>query len=122
MVIGDRALELRQKLKDSPIHYFDLGTLWWEWFKMPFCFALWVVRRDFYESNKEVVNHLAALLKKRVKENLSQIASSPQDHKDYLLNFDYGLDIDILQGLFLFYERAAKLGWTNRVKDLEFIR
>jgi len=122
MVIGDRALELRNQLENSPVHYYDLGTLWWEWLKMPFCFALWVVRKDFYEANKETVKQFAEALKKRVKENLSRISVSGEDTKDYLLNFDYGLDMDILQGLFLFYERAAKLGWTKRIKDLEFIQ
>jgi len=117
LVIGDQALHIREQLNGSA-HFYDLGTLWWEWMKKPFCFALWVVRRDFYQKNREAVNQIAEILRKRVAVNLSEI---PVHLKEYLLNFDYSLSPDILQGLFLFYERAAKLGWVNRIKDVEFI-
>ncbi len=118
LLIGDQALKAREKLNGSA-KFHDLGTLWWEWMKKPFCFALWVVRRDFFAENREAVNELAQALRNRVKENLSKIE---EPHKNYLLNFDYGLDPDILQGLFLYYERAAKLGWTNRIQDVEFAK
>lgn len=122
LVIGDLALALRRRFQNSETHFYDLGTLWWEWLKMPFCFALWVVRKDFYEANREQVNKFISALKDNVQKNLINSSSLSEDEKKYILNFDYGLDLDILQGLFLFYERAAKLGWTKRLKNVEFAK
>ncbi len=133
LTIGDHALIMRHRLENSDVHFYDLGTLWWEWFKKPFCFALWIVRKDFYAQKPEIVRRVLAILKEGVKKNLRGLdpilqtlkplngISSKEYMKNYLLNFDYGLKPEIIQGLFLFYERAAKLGWSGRIKNLEFV-
>ncbi|MBI4398725.1 MAG: menaquinone biosynthesis protein [Candidatus Omnitrophica bacterium] len=129
LVIGDEALHLRSELE---MGFYDLSTLWWAWMKKPFCFALWVVRKEYTDANPDVVREFMNQLGRRVEKNISSLHETIQSIvplngfskeylKQYLQNFDYGLSGDILQGLFLFYERAARLGWTERVNKLEFI-
>ncbi len=45
MVIGDAALT--QPWKSRFVHLYDLGQLWYEMTRLPFVFAVWVVRRAY---------------------------------------------------------------------------
>ena len=56
LLIGDEAL--RAKAKRLLPHVMDLGSSWKELTGMPFVFAVWAVRRDFYEAYQEEVHAL----------------------------------------------------------------
>ena len=45
LLIGDEALRRRYGVPGYPYRY-DLGEEWYKWTKMPFIYALWVIRRD----------------------------------------------------------------------------
>ena len=153
LVIGDRALEFRRRFTDPAIHYYDLATFWWEWMKRPFCFALWVTRREFFDQHPEAVRKLGEQLRTQINSyppttllksplergpargggvcethwvlspshTPSACGGHPSQEGTYLSLFTYTLTPEILQGLFLFYERAAKLGWIKPLKNVEFV-
>ena len=59
VLIGDAAL--RASLYDAPrlgLHVYDLGQMWKEWTSLPFVFAVWAVRREFLEREKELVREV----------------------------------------------------------------
>lgn len=129
LVIGNEALFYTPK---DFVYKYDLGELWWQWTEKPFCFALWVVSRQFAEENPaEVANFVTVLRERRIK-NLGNIESliknslnlSFLDKKfskifGYLFNLYYDLDESTLEGLNLFYKYAHELGLSPKPKPLE---
>jgi len=62
LVIGDAALT--QPWQDRFIHCFDLGGIWYEMTRLPFVFAVWVVRESFARENPGKVHEVLDLLLK----------------------------------------------------------
>lgn len=59
VLIGDAAL--RANLHDGPrlgLDVHDLGTLWKEWTGLPFVFAVWAARRDYFEREPEITRRV----------------------------------------------------------------
>jgi len=62
LIIGDVALT--QPWDSMFEHRIDLGDLWFKLTRLPFVFAVWVVRRPFAEKEPEVVRNIIKLLNK----------------------------------------------------------
>jgi chorismate dehydratase len=45
LMIGDRAMRMRQKRPEGFTHTLDLGADWLEWTNLPFVYAVWTVRQ-----------------------------------------------------------------------------
>ena len=60
LVIGDAALT--QPWQDRFTHCFDLGGIWYEMTRLPFVFAVWVVRESFARENPGKVQEVLDLL------------------------------------------------------------
>ena len=71
LVIGDAALTQpwASPFKDR----IDLGDLWYSMTKLPFVFAVWVVRRSFAEKNPDRVREIIQLLSKSKQEGYANI-------------------------------------------------
>ncbi|MBI2095518.1 MAG: dehypoxanthine futalosine cyclase [Candidatus Omnitrophica bacterium] len=125
LVIGDEALEwdhrIRNGLVPSPSYRFDLAEEWRGWTGKPFVFAVWVVRRSFYEERPEDVcevyeviaqskewgeAHLPEVL--RLAEEKTELPAAVLRH--YFETLDYGLDDELLEGLKLFWKYAVAMG------------
>ncbi|NOX34547.1 MAG: menaquinone biosynthesis protein [Deltaproteobacteria bacterium] len=80
LVIGDTALT--HPWGRIFEHYIDLGQLWFEMTKLPFVFAVWVVRRSFAEKEPALVKEIHELLlasKKMGYQNLSKVIRKGKD-------------------------------------------
>ncbi len=130
LVIGDSALFYQPK---DFVYKYDLSELWWNWTGKPFCFALWVVRRDFAEEYPEEVSVFSRRLKKSRDRNLMDLETLVKDALGltfldkrfpkvfgYLFNLSYTLDPEMREGLELFYRLANRLRLSPRPKNLEF--
>ena len=71
LVIGDAALT--QPWASRFEHRIDLGDLWYSMTKLPFVFAVWVVRRVFAEKNPDRVREIIQLLRKSKQEGYANI-------------------------------------------------
>lgn len=59
VLIGDAAL--RANLHDGPrlgLDVHDLGSLWKEWTGLPFVFAVWAARREYFEREPEITRRV----------------------------------------------------------------
>ncbi|MFI9099966.1 menaquinone biosynthetic enzyme MqnA/MqnD family protein [Streptomyces fildesensis] len=59
VLIGDAAL--RASLHDAPrlgLQVHDLGQMWKDWTGLPFVFAVWATRRDYFEREPEAVREV----------------------------------------------------------------
>ncbi|MCD4742791.1 MAG: menaquinone biosynthesis protein [Desulfobacteraceae bacterium] len=62
LIIGDAALT--QPWESLFKYRIDLGDLWFKLTKLPFVFAIWVVRRSFAENEPQIVKNVIKLLNK----------------------------------------------------------
>lgn len=119
MVIGDEALRLSGS-GEFPIKY-DLSSCWQQQTGLPFVFAVWAVREDFYQADPATVAEIHRELRRCViegRENLRSISSlvarripmpAAECYK-YLQGIEYDLGAEKQKGLNLFYEFLVKRG------------
>lgn len=105
LVIGDEALR-RSKDPEYPV-VLDLAAAWWEWKKLPFVFALWVVRKSLPLEEKKVlsirfedtfyenVKDLSAIARERAPD----LGMTVEDIESYLRNIRFRLGPDDWEGL-----------------------
>jgi len=131
LAIGDEALFFKPK---EFLYKYDLSELWWNWTGLPFCFAVWAVRRKFYAEHPKEVFEFYHRLKANTETNLQdletllkqalQLTIVNEDFAKvfgYLFNLNYYLDTDMKKGLELFYSYAAKAGLSPAVEKISFI-
>ena len=99
LLIGDDALVTHNRIDGFPYVY-DLADVWWEWKRLPFVFAVWMVRRDLAP---EVKHLLAEALRRNLEHNMTHsldviarkretMGLSSAEVVDYLRAFRYVLD------------------------------
>lgn len=131
LVIGDEALFYKPK---SFVYKYDLSELWWNWTKRPFCFALWAVRRSYFDEYPNQVFWFYRKLKENTERNMQDLEHLIREGLDmtiasehfttvfgYLFNLNYHLDQEMLKGLELFFRLSARLGLSPKVDRLRFI-
>jgi chorismate dehydratase len=131
LTIGDEALFYQPK---NFLYKYDLSELWWNWTELPFCFAVWAVRKEFFQAHSRETFEFVRVLKdnlernlqdleKLLKEALSLTIASEQFSPifGYLFNLNYYMDLEMKQGLELFYRFAARAKLAPPVKDIHFI-
>lgn len=141
LLIGDRALKFMQenelpnaehqkpllRLGAEPLEVFDLAERWRFLTGLPFVFAFWGVREGFKDAS--VVDALKQSRDFGVA-NISIIAEKYSEptgiKKDYIQeylerNVHYYMDRNCVEGLTLFYEKAAKIGAIKGSRGLDFV-
>lgn len=119
LAIGDEALRMHAS-KEFPVKL-DLSQVWYERTNLPFVFAVWAVREEFYKSAKDTVNEIHQELLRCVTEGCKDLRSvsslvAPripmpvEECYKYLQCIEYDLDNQKKQGLNLFCEYLLKRG------------
>ncbi|MCK5100504.1 MAG: menaquinone biosynthesis protein, partial [Desulfobacteraceae bacterium] len=122
LVIGDAALT--QPWGSMFKHKIDLGDLWYKMTKLPFVFAVWVVRRSFAKKEPQIVRNIIKLLnesRERGYANIEKIIESgaaklnlePSYIKNYYNHLYCNFDAEKIKALetffkFLYEERIIK--------------
>lgn len=119
LAIGDEALRLNGS-EEFPLKL-DLGLVWAERTGLPFVFAVWAVREDFYRLAPATVTEIHRELLRCVIEGrrdlrfisslvAPRIPMVPEECFKYLQGIEYDLGAGKQQGLRLFCEYLAKRG------------
>jgi len=117
--IGDEALRWHEEGRF--VHAVDLGHAWMELTGLPFVFAAWLVRRDFWERAADTVRRVQHRLLDCVAaghgrlaaisaEGAGRIPMQTDRCQRYLAGLQYDLDDDKRRSLALFYEKLAARG------------
>jgi chorismate dehydratase len=117
LVIGDRAMRLRNQRPEGFTHTLDLGADWLEWTGCGFVYAVWAVRRILPEATRrELSDFLEASLAAGLAD-LPAIARlqtepgwTPAEMEAYLRRFHYRLGPDDLEGMKRFAELLQQHG------------
>jgi chorismate dehydratase len=141
VIIGDPALKFiaEHELPDAakqqgllrfgpePLQVFDLMERWKFLTGLPFVFAFWAARKDFHDqqavdalraSRDYGVYHIPEIAG-RYAEQLSMKKEFLQEYLEQ--NVVYHMDEACVEGLRLFYEKAARIGAIKSVRGLEFL-
>jgi chorismate dehydratase len=141
LIIGDVALQFmatneiprieNQKLLvrhgSEPLQIFDLMERWQVLTGLPFVFAFWAVRSGFSDGNVvEGLNRsrdLGVASISRIAERYAEKLAMKKEFLEQYLekNVYYYMDRSCVDGLQLFYEKAAELGALKSTRKIEFI-
>ncbi len=130
LLIGDQALEACYRGR-WPYSY-DLGKLWKEFTGLPMVFALWAVRRSFFEARPdetlEVQDRLIHSLQYCHGHWEEVVAAAAREYeftpallRAYFAKLGYDLNGDCRRGLTEFFRRAAAIRAVGQVPQLEFV-
>jgi chorismate dehydratase len=119
LLIGDDALS--QAAKQPDLHIYDLGQLWTEHTRLPFTYALWLLRKDSHKQKKSLVNRFVSDLEsaqQRALADLEGIAAvspfrgilSEKQLVDYWRGISYTFSPAHKKGFDLFRQYATELG------------
>lgn len=112
VVIGDRALEQRQKSK----YIYDLGEAWKNHTGLPFVFAAWIANKKLPENFVKAFNEANALGLNNIDKVVAENHFEHFDlHQYYTSCISYNLDDEKKKGLELF---LSKLKSLNRSQTL----
>jgi len=112
LLIGDEALQAhREGIKGLPV-VTDLGEEWWQWQKLPFVFARWVVRQGLRQEAKDFIE---VCLEKSLKRSAMDILISQAEAKKRGLTSEEVLDY--WRG-FSFHLTPAHLESIRRFEEL----
>ncbi len=127
LLIGDEALFF----SPEKAYAYDLSQCWQEWTGFPFCFALWLARKDYFEQNPSQVRSVHQWLARNLGRNLADPEGMVSEHSlppfqktlvaAYLKSLEYQLTPAIEQGLQLFFKCAADCGLASANVPLNFI-
>lgn len=120
LVIGDPAMTFERK----GLNVWDLASLWRDFTGRGFVFAMWMAKDseipsvDFAAARDEGVKAIDAIL--RAYE--TQLRLPAEDLRDYLTNnVTFELDADLIGGMQLYFELAARHGLIKEARPLEFL-
>jgi chorismate dehydratase len=114
-------------LSPEPLEVFDLAERWRMLTGLPFIFAFWAARKGFGDvsvieklkhSRDYGVAHTAEIAKR-----YAETLGIPENYvREYLeRNVYYYMDNSCVEGLELFYEKAARVGAIKSQRKLEFL-
>jgi len=126
--IGDHALRLARE--DRWPFVYDLGRLWFEYTGTPFVFALWICRREAYETDpgavRELYRRLVLARHQAYRSYAAYARESPEARwmgesalRDYWQTISYDLTEWHLEGLRRFCEEAVAAGLLGGIPALE---
>lgn len=129
LLIGDEALFLANKLKANFVY--DLGKLWFDLTGMPFVFALWIIRRDSFNKNREKFKQIYEVLlnaKKRFLKDKNYFFNGLPQLKvidrsqilDYWETINYDLTEEHIKSINKFYKLSAELNLIPKAPLLAF--
>ncbi len=129
LIIGDAALlhPWGQIFK----YCMDLGRLWYDMTKLPFVFAVWVVRRSFAARHPSLVREIHKLLlasKELGYQNIDKVIETGQNKlglkrsviKEYFDLLYCDLDDEKINAMALFFDSLFDQGILNKRVNIEF--
>ncbi len=97
LTIGDDALKFKNQTPNQFCFKYDLAELWYEWKKLPFVFAVWVIRKSLIEEEKKKFNEILnsayetgmSNINELGKVRASKLGLNSEEIKDYFLKLNY---------------------------------
>jgi len=130
LLIGDEALEWKHRLAGGPWKTVDLAREWKNLTGLPFVFAVWAVRRDFFENQPEATRAVyEALLSSKAwgsahREEVLLLSEkktelSPQGLDNYFSKLSYDFGENLKRAMRAFFDAAAECGLITPAGDFE---
>lgn len=121
LLIGDDALAAREHLKGRDLEIIDVADEWERWTRMPFVFAVWVVRKEAAAADPAQVARVhGALLESRhwgfahpeevLKAAACKTGLDSRTLRFYFSKLSYDFGEDLKAGMRIYFEYAVRCG------------
>ncbi|MBI4352905.1 MAG: menaquinone biosynthesis protein [Candidatus Omnitrophica bacterium] len=132
LLIGDEALIARERNVRSDVKVIDLAEEWRRQTGAPIVFAVWAVRRDYFNANVREVRRIhRALLQSRewglahleevLKRSREKTGLALRGLRSYFSSIAYDLDEELIKGMRLYFDLAEKCGLLAAKPAVEFV-
>ncbi len=115
LFIGDKALKNKGRYR----YVIDLSEEWYKYTGLPFVFALWCVREEFYRKKPETVKDFYKKLIKSVRGYKNQHLD--EETKLYLNNLDFSLKEEHIESLKKFSYFLKKYSFIKKTPYFKFL-
>jgi predicted solute-binding protein len=117
LLIGDRAISVRNRTSNSQIRFLDLGQEWFYHTSLPFVYALWTLRNE-YTKKKDLSNALRIAKEQGLCNRLEIAARDPEPefalrYMTEWIRYDLGDDERRALALFADYLKKYKIIYNN---------
>jgi chorismate dehydratase len=130
LLIGDDAL--RALVDSRNLYLYDLGKEWKDLTGKKMVYAVWAVKRDYAENNRETVREIyqAFMLSLQysidhtdeIAREVSRFESFTADFlKNYFLSLRFEFDKDYQEGYGEFLRYAQEMGFVENIPELKFV-
>lgn len=131
LLIGDQAL--KESIRETEDYrVYDLGALWQQFTGLPFVFALWLVREEWYQRSRLEVLLLRDRLLAAKRESLASLERIAENNKgngglsrnvliDYWRTISYDLTPSHMEGVRHFFHCAAECGLIATEPELMLV-
>ncbi|CFW96639.1 Menaquinone biosynthesis enzyme [Syntrophomonas zehnderi OL-4] len=131
LLIGDDALRAKYN-QDKRLYVYDLGREWKDYSNLPMVFAVWAIRKEYADKNREQIINIRDAFIDSIRYSLDNIQACA--HKaaqweefadDYLVDYFRSLRFDFdetkREGLLKYYKEAQKLGLIDEVPPIDIL-
>lgn len=131
LLIGDDALRAKYN-QDKRLYVYDLGQEWKDYCNLPMVFAVWAIRKEYAEKNREQIKNIRDTFTDSIRFSLDNIQACA--HKaaqweefgdDYLVDYFRSLRFDFderkREGLLKYYKEAQNLGLIDEVPPIDIL-
>ncbi len=129
--IGNSALKTHLKQEEEGFVY-DLSVLWREFTGLPFVFALWMIRHEMVQEEKEEIYRLVGQLREareyaedhylEIGREIEETVGIPADDLvRYWESISYDLDDEKIASLRRYFDHACELGLIPESPSLRFL-
>lgn len=131
LLIGDEALRAHYELRGQA-NVYDLGREWKDWTGQAMVFAVWAVRREYWQRFPQQVLAVKRALTESMHlslQNLPDVAAkaaewevfTPEYLQQYFTSLRFDFDRRQQEGLLTYYREAVNIGALDEVPALEFV-
>jgi chorismate dehydratase len=131
LLIGNTAMKWNARYEN--LYRYDLGELWYSFTRLPFVFALWMIRKEFAVARREEALLLSSRLlaaKRASVSMLEELAAECEESSwmsrdsliDYWENISYDLTSLHVSGVKTFFHDAVDVGVLRETPEISFLQ
>lgn len=131
LLIGNTAM--KWNARNEKLYRYDLGELWYSFTRLPFVFALWIIRKDFAVARREESLLVSSRLLAAKQASLSMLEEFAAECEEsswmsrnsligYWENISYDLTPLHVSGVKAFFQDAVAVGILRETPEIRFLR
>lgn len=131
LLIGNTAMKWNERYGN--LYRYDLGELWYSFTRLPFVFALWIIRKEYAVARHEDALMISSRLLEAKRVSLSMLEELANEcgerswlSRDSLLAYWQNISYDLtplhVKGVKMFFQDAVEVGELREAPEIHFLQ